>query len=66
VHGKLKVHGVEQERNINATVTTKGDKITVDSTFDIKLEDHSIKRPTILFKKIAEVIKVTVHAELSK
>lgn len=62
--GTLTIHGVEQEREIEGTLTIKGNEITLSASFDVKLVDHNIEVPTIVFSKIAEVIKVTVDAVL--
>lgn len=62
--GKLKVHGVEQERTISGTLVIKDGKATVDCKFDIKLVDHNITVPTAVGQKIAESIAVTFHSEM--
>ena len=36
----------------------------MESKFDIKVEDHKILIPKLLFKKIAEIIHVSFSAEL--
>lgn len=60
--GSLQIHGVSQERIINATVVVNNNTIAIRSVFDLTLLDHNIKIPKIVFQKIAEVIKVTVNA----
>lgn len=62
--GKLKIHGVEQERIINSVVETKGGKIFVKSDFVVPLADHNIKIPRIVYEKLASDINVTVNATL--
>lgn len=57
--GKLKIHGVEQERTINGTITVKGSQLIFDSKFQIKLVDHDIEIPSVVVKNIAEIIDVT-------
>jgi polyisoprenoid-binding protein YceI len=62
--GKFKVHGVEKEYTIPAKLTIKDGKITVNCSFDVKLDDHKIDRPTVVAKQLADTIKVTVDATL--
>ncbi|PCJ84684.1 MAG: hypothetical protein COA57_08880 [Flavobacteriales bacterium] len=61
--GKLNIHGVEQDRTIKGTVTVKGDRIIIDTKFQVKLEDHKIKVPKIVVKNLAEVVDLTIHLE---
>ena len=62
--GILSIHGVDKEREIEGKVTVKGNEITISANFDVKLVDHNIEVPTIVFSKIAEVIKVKIDATL--
>lgn len=64
--GKLTIHGMEQERIIKGEMEINGDKIRVQSSFTVPLSDHNITIPKIVYQKIAEVIEVTVDAELQK
>lgn len=63
--GSLDMHGVELPRTIKGTVTINNGTIILDSTFDVKVADHKIKVPSLYVEKIAEVVKVTFHAEMS-
>lgn len=62
--GKLKVHGVEQERIIKSQVVVAGKKIHINSSFTVPLSDHNITIPRIVYQKIAEEIAVTIDADL--
>lgn len=62
--GKIKVHGVEQERIIKSLVTVSGKKIHISSSFTVPLNDHNITIPRIVYQKIAEEIAVTIEADL--
>ncbi|HEY9114731.1 MAG TPA: YceI family protein [Bacteroidales bacterium] len=62
--GKLNIHGVEQERIIEASIQFKGEKIIVLSDFNVELKDHNIHIPRIVNQKIAETIEVKIKAEL--
>ena len=56
--GILEVHGVKQDRTIKGKLTIAKGQTTLESSFDIKLVDHKIDIPTVVFAKIAEVISV--------
>ncbi len=64
--GKLTIHGKIQERSIPATITTKDGKVSIYSKFTVKLVDHDIERPTLVLKKIAEEIYITVNMPVTK
>ena len=65
--GTLEMHGVKQERSINAKLTIKnGIPIRAAATFEVKLVDHKIKIPKAVILNIAEVIKVDVDFALTK
>lgn len=64
--GILSIHGVEQERIINATVQLEGDTIRVAAVFQVPLEDHDIRIPKVVYNKIAELIDVDIRASLVK
>lgn len=63
--GILEIHGVEQERIIEVTLYYSEKKVEVTATFDIALEDHKIRIPKVVSKKIAPLIKVSITAELT-
>ncbi len=58
--GTLTVHGVEIARTIPVSLAVGSGKITVSSKFIIKLSDHDIEIPTLVFQKISEEVEVTV------
>ncbi len=62
--GKLKIHGVEMERIIRSTVTSKNNRLFIESHFSILLSDHEIKIPRVVHEKIASEIQVEIKAEL--
>ena len=65
IAGKLSMHGVELPRTISGTIVIKGEVITMDSKFDIKVADYKIKVPSLYVEKIAENIQVTFHSEMT-
>ena len=64
--GKLNIHGVEQERIIQATLTIKGSSIEINSVFSVPLEEHNIAIPKVVQQKIAETIHVELNAKAVK
>lgn len=64
--GKLKIHGVEQERIIKSEIVLQDGILALSSNFTILLEEHNISIPKIVYQKIAEEIVVEIRASLSK
>ena len=64
MEGSLDMHGVELPRTIKGTITIKDGVITMDSKFDVKVEDYKIKVPSLYVEKIAENIQVSFHADM--
>ncbi len=57
--GKIKIHGVEAEREFSGQFTVAADKTaTLVCEFNVPLEDHKIERPQLVMVKIADVIAV--------
>ncbi len=56
--GTLEIHGIKQDRIIKGKLTVGKGQIMMESNFNIKLVDHKIDIPTVVFAKIAEVISV--------
>lgn len=62
--GILDIHGVEQERILKGVIRASERKLQIDAEFTVLLEDHNIKIPRVVYQKIAEMINVSVSAEL--
>ena len=61
--GTLEIHGVSKPKTISGTLVVNADKsVTLSASYPILLEDHDIKRPSIVMMKIAE--KVDCKADL--
>ena len=63
--GALLIHGIIKQRTIPGTLKIKDGQIQILSGFEVACADHKIKIPNLVFTKIAEVIKVNVHATLN-
>jgi len=62
--GKLKIHGVEQERIIKASINCKKGKLIVKSDFPVLLADYNIKIPRIVSDKLSPTIDVSINCTL--
>ncbi|GGH16084.1 YceI family protein [Pedobacter zeae] len=62
VKGNLQIHGVTKEYQAKGSLVIAGGEAKATSTFNVKLADHNIKVPTIVFKQIAEIIQVKISA----
>ena len=62
--GKLKIHGIEQDRIIKSNVTVRNGKMSLQADFMVSLADHDIKIPHIVSEKLAPDINVSVKATL--
>ncbi|MCH1576262.1 MAG: YceI family protein [Flavobacteriales bacterium] len=62
--GALEMHGVSQERTIEGTMVRDGDGWIVEAQFEVACEDHNIDIPKVVTENIAEIIGVTLRAEL--
>ncbi len=61
IEGPLTIHGVTKTIKTLASITVNNGQITGAATFPVKIEDYNIVPPKIVFKKIAEVVEVTVN-----
>lgn len=70
-NGKLTIHGVTKEisvpvvlyyfkENPNVKNVLKGNLLSVNSSFTIKLTDYEIKIPSLLFYKLENEIKISI------
>lgn len=62
--GDFDIHGTVKEKLLKVKITVKGKEITVETKFEVPLEDHNIKVPKVVNQKIASIIMVDVKATL--
>jgi len=60
VEGTMTIHGVTQPVATEGTITINGTKVNAQTKFIIKVADHDIDIPKIVFHNIAEEVEVTV------
>lgn len=58
--GMMTIHGVAQAETYKGVVESKDGKATLKCEFNVKLKDHKIKVPKVVFANIAEEIEVKV------
>ena len=63
--GNITIHGVTKPITIPGTLKVSDGKVTIDSKFYVKLKDHNIEVPKLVFQNIAESIQVTMNATYS-
>ncbi len=64
--GMFSLHGIQKERIIKGIIIVNNGTIDVDAVFVVKLEDHDIKVPKIVYEKIAEEIRVEISIRFKK
>jgi len=62
VQGTLSLHGVSRQYKESALLVVGPEGTNASCHFKVKLEDHKIDRPTLVFQNIAEIIDVKVSA----
>ena len=63
--GTFTIHGVSRRLRCTAEVTWTGQALAFKASFPVTLGDHDIKRPEMLFLKLAETQQVRVSATAS-
>ncbi len=63
--GKMNIHGIENDRIVRCDLTVTENKIDVKADFTVFLADHNITIPSIVNKKIAEEIKLSISLTLT-
>ncbi len=60
VTGDLEVHGVSKRRSFSGNIKVLNGRVEINSIFEVKCQDHDIKIPKLVFKNIAETLKITL------
>lgn len=60
VSGIFKIHGVEQEREIEGTLEEMDQGIRLEASWVVKLEDHDIRKPRVVFYELADEQTVNI------
>ena len=62
--GSLTLHGVTHKVSSSGNIQRSGEGLHAVAAFSVRLEDYNIKIPSIVGNKIAEVVDITVDANL--
>lgn len=62
IDGTLDLHGITKAYVTKATLLVNKGIITAKTVFKIKIADHKIEVPSIVFTKIAEAVEVRISA----
>lgn len=58
VQGTMSIHGVDRQMDVNGTIKKMNGSLRIRTQFVVKLSDHNIKIPSIMFYKIDENMDV--------
>jgi polyisoprenoid-binding protein YceI len=59
--GKLTIHGVTRDVAIPGTIEVTSSNVIIKTKFIVKLADHKIEIPKLLWQNIAEQVEVTIE-----
>lgn len=66
VTGEMDLHGVKKTRMINGTINFSSKGININTEFIVKLTDHNIEVPSLMFMRINEDIQLVLDFNLKK
>lgn len=66
IKGTLTVRGVKKDIETVGTFSKSGNSLKLNASFSVKPQDFDIKIPSIVRKKIAKSINVTLDYELNE
>lgn len=64
--GLFTIHGVGQKRTLKGKLQVKGGELILTSNFVVKLADHKIDTPVLVFVKITDQVNVKVNWVLKR
>ncbi len=65
IAGKLTIHGVTKDVQLNGNIKVEGNTLIANSSFNIEVADYNIKISSFVKDKIAKTVKITVYAKLN-
>lgn len=66
VNGTMDIHGRKNTLNVKGVVAQTATGIRITTGFDVKLTDHNIEVPQLMFVKISEVMKLELDFHLKR
>jgi len=64
VDGELTIHGVTNKIKQKMNVTAEGNKVEINGTFVVKLNDYKLEVPAMAKKTLAETAKISLKLDL--
>ena len=64
--GELTIHGVTKNITVEGTMLFSGERLKIESVFEVAVKDFEIEIPRMLWQNIAEVVEVTITIEYVK
>jgi polyisoprenoid-binding protein YceI len=61
--GPFTIHGITVMKTIPVQVTNRGSCVRIQSHFPVAFKEHSIKRPEIVFQKLADTVFVDLDLQ---
>jgi len=66
VNGSIIIHGVKSRREFPVTISVgPSSSVLIQSVFKVKLADHAIEIPTLLFKEVTDEVEVSLTLNLN-
>jgi polyisoprenoid-binding protein YceI len=66
VAGSMSIHGATRKQDVEGTIDILGDEINITTDFIVKLTDHNIEVPRLMFLKINENMQLHLDFSLEK
>jgi polyisoprenoid-binding protein YceI len=66
VSGDFTIHGVTQSIEVEGILQKRDDRLHIEASWILNLEDYEIEPPGILFYRVDEEIEVRIEAELER
>jgi polyisoprenoid-binding protein YceI len=65
VSGDLTMHGVTKAITTDGTMTSKGNNIEANATFNVILADYKISIPSVVKDQVSKVVRITINSSLT-
>lgn len=62
IEGNLNIHGISKAYKTQADLVVSKGTLNAKAVFKVKIADHGIEIPTLVFKNIAEYVEVRIQA----
>lgn len=66
VSGSMDIHGRKKSLDVRGVITPTSNGIRIKTKFEVKLTDHNIEVPQLMFVKISEVMKLELDFQLNR